>query len=62
MLAKRTRIIEGCNYGKIFHKLKNLCLHHILAIREGFSHENIVKIKLPRQNSCKHEHLWLNFN
>ena len=24
MLAKRTRIIEGCNYGKIFHKLKNL--------------------------------------
>ena len=23
---------------------------------DGFSHDSIVKIKLPRQTSCKHEH------
>ena len=27
---------------------------------DGFSHDNIVKIKLPRQTQCKHEHRWLN--
>ena len=27
---------------------------------DGFSHDNIVKIKLPRQTQCKQEHRWLN--
>ena len=27
---------------------------------DGFSHDNIFKIKLPRQDWCKHGHRWLN--